>query len=110
MPGLDRMTVEIDVRVEILSAPVLVRAAAEVPGIVEEIFDARDAPDEIEQRLRADEVVERGICRPEIADLSTVDLLPGSPFSFRALPRSNVGNPATSRDAYSGAKKSSMTT
>ena len=69
MPLLDRMAVEIDMRVEILAIAVLVRAAAEIPRIVEQIRNAGDAADQVEKFARLHQVVERGVGAAQATDL-----------------------------------------
>src|SRR5512146_1953809 len=68
VPLLDRMAVEIDVRVEILPVAVLVRAAAEVPRIVEQVRNASDAADQVEELPRLHQIVERAESRTEPAN------------------------------------------
>ena len=67
MPLLYRMAVEIDVRIEILAVAVFVRAAAEVPRVVEKVGNSGEPPDQIEQRRRLHQIVERGVGRTESA-------------------------------------------
>ena len=68
MPVLDRVAVEIDVRIEVLSGPVLVGAAAEVPGIVEKVVDSGQPADQIEERARLDQVIQFRIGTAELAN------------------------------------------
>lgn len=65
----DRMAVEVDVRIQVLAFAVLVRAAAEIVRVVQQIGDAGDLRHQRKKCRGLDEVVERGIARPECADL-----------------------------------------
>ena len=69
MPGLDRVAVEVDVRVEVLAFAVLVRAAAEIPGVVTQIGDAGEGADQVEEGARLDGIVQRGVGGAELANL-----------------------------------------
>jgi len=68
VPVLDRMTVEIHVRIQIMALAVLVRTAAEVPRVVQQLGYRRDAADQIEQLARPDQFVEGSVARADSAD------------------------------------------
>src|ERR1039458_1018776 len=65
MPLAPGMVVEIDVRVQLLTVQVFMRAAADVLGVIQEAGDTRDAADEREKLWAADHLVEPGIGRPQ---------------------------------------------
>lgn len=67
-PGLDWVPVEIDMRIKVLSFAVLVRAAAEIPRIVEQVIDAGDAADQLEKTARLYGIVQLRVDGPEFAN------------------------------------------
>src|SRR3990167_5604897 len=76
----DRMAIEIDVRVQRLAVAVVVRAAAEIVRVVEQVGYAGDAGDQPEEILRLDERIESGIGRAQRAD----------PLEYRLAPHLSV--------------------
>ena len=61
--------VEVDVNVEVLPVAVLVRATAEVVGIVEQARDAGDGFDFRKESGRLDELIELPVGRPDLREL-----------------------------------------
>src|SRR5206468_12288613 len=71
-----RMIVEIDVPVEILATEILVRAAADVIRIVNEIVDGGDLAHPAQELARADQPVELGIRPAEPGNVGDHRLAP----------------------------------
>ena len=51
------MVVEVHMRIKLLTVAILVRSTADVFGVVEQVGNACPAPDEVQEFIRADQVV-----------------------------------------------------